>query len=373
MGPGQVTVVELSAHLWRGRPYGPDLDSVLVNAPPAIKSLHHPDCGHYASRLGPERAATHRDDLLGQPLVPHAPYGEYLADTAEAALAALRERGLGHGTWLPGSSRWPAPAATPSSRCVPRTGATIGPTGWCCACVGGRRRTTTVWVARPGSWEDPYPLGHTVGRAPAAADVAVIAAADRRGRSGVARRARSRGPDHAGVARRHAAPRLAESPRSPAPACDRRAGGGAVPRAWRPHPRRPHRAAPSRTGRDGRGLDGLHGRMLAARAEKPVRRWRRQLAAVGDPRTGRRVLQESAHTVGPYAWRLLSSPTANGCDATSAWPRPWCRCTPRRCCGCCSRGSSPWWRAYARSRRWREGTGSGATMVAWTPAPWSTP
>ncbi|MER7364033.1 hypothetical protein [Nonomuraea wenchangensis] len=45
--------------------------------------------------------------------------------------------------------------------------------------------------------------------------------------------------------------------------------------------------------------------LLAAGSEEPVRRLRRQLAAVGDPRIGRRVLQESAHTVGPYAWRLL--------------------------------------------------------------------
>ncbi|GII94070.1 hypothetical protein [Sinosporangium siamense] len=36
-----------------------------------------------------------------------------------------------------------------------------------------------------------------------------------------------------------------------------------------------------------------------------MRRLRRQLSAVGDPAIGRRVLQETAHTIGPYAWRLL--------------------------------------------------------------------
>ncbi|MEQ4723724.1 hypothetical protein ABN273_45900 [Nonomuraea sp. B19D2] len=48
--------------------------------------------------------------------------------------------------------------------------------------------------------------------------------------------------------------------------------------------------------------------MLAAGSEEPVRRLRRQLAAVDDPRIGRRVLQETAHTVGPYVWRLLPEP-----------------------------------------------------------------
>ncbi|WP_336211792.1 FAD/NAD(P)-binding protein [Nonomuraea sp. LPB2021202275-12-8] len=69
---GGVTVFEPSANLWRGRPYGPDLDAVLVNAPPAIMSIRHLDAGHYAAWLG-ERAPAHLDALLGQPLVPWRP------------------------------------------------------------------------------------------------------------------------------------------------------------------------------------------------------------------------------------------------------------------------------------------------------------
>ncbi|HSA51528.1 MAG TPA: FAD/NAD(P)-binding protein, partial [Yinghuangia sp.] len=39
-GGGTVTVFAASeAHLWRGRPYGPDLNAVLVNAPPALMSV----------------------------------------------------------------------------------------------------------------------------------------------------------------------------------------------------------------------------------------------------------------------------------------------------------------------------------------------
>lgn len=91
-GTGTITVFEPSPQLWRGRPYGPDLDSVLVNAPPAIMSIRNGDFGHYAGWLG-ERGADHVDGLLGRPLVPRALYGEYLAHTAEKAMAALGERG----------------------------------------------------------------------------------------------------------------------------------------------------------------------------------------------------------------------------------------------------------------------------------------
>ncbi len=43
-------------------------------------------------------------------------------------------------------------------------------------------------------------------------------------------------------------------------------------------------------------------------------RLRQQLVEVGDARIGRRVLQETAHSVGPYAWRLL-------CEPDRAWLR----------------------------------------------------
>ncbi|MFD2352236.1 FAD/NAD(P)-binding protein [Nonomuraea ferruginea] len=149
---GEVTVFEPSPHLWRGRPYGPDLDSVLVNVPPVIMSIRYLDAGHYASWLGPERAATHLDELLGQPLVPRALYGSYLADTAEAALAALRGRG------------WRTRVAAARVVAAARSGGGAGlrvrtedghehPADQVVLCVGGgRRRTTTAWVAPLGSW-----------------------------------------------------------------------------------------------------------------------------------------------------------------------------------------------------------------------------
>src|SRR5262245_13817052 len=89
--PGSVTVFEPSPHLWRGRPYGPDLDSVLVNVPPAIMSIRHGDRDHYAAWLG-ARATAHMDERLGHPIIPRALYGRYLEDTAEKAATELGVR-----------------------------------------------------------------------------------------------------------------------------------------------------------------------------------------------------------------------------------------------------------------------------------------
>ncbi|MGH8882683.1 MAG: FAD/NAD(P)-binding protein, partial [Stackebrandtia sp.] len=56
----------------------------------------------------------------------------------------------------------------------------------------------------------------------------------------------------------------------------------------------------------GEDYDGFAAELLATETEKPVERLRSQLAAVGDGRIGRGLLQEAAHAVAPFAWRLLS-------------------------------------------------------------------
>jgi uncharacterized NAD(P)/FAD-binding protein YdhS len=304
--PGELTVFEPSAHLWRGRPYGPDLDRVLVNAPPAIMSIRHQDFGHYASWLGPERAAAHLDGLLGQPLVPRALYGSYLAETAEAALAALRGRGwrtrvvadrivsAGGGRRL--SLRTEDGHDHEADRVV--------------LCVGGGRPLDHYGLGGArGFTGDPYPLADTLGHVPAAAGVAVIGSGLTAVDVVVSLAARG----HAG--------RITLVSRS-----------GMLPHVWqRPLGHRPvhvtvGRVEALRREHGGVTLDDLAGllraelaeagedfahftaELLAAGSEEPVQRLRRQLAAVDDPRIGRRVLQETAHTVGPYAWRLLPEP-----------------------------------------------------------------
>ncbi|TDC06105.1 hypothetical protein E1267_17460 [Nonomuraea longispora] len=308
-GMGEITVFDPSPHLWRGRPYGPDLDSVLVNAPPAIMSIRHLDFEHYASWLGPERAAVHRDDLLGQPLVPRALYGAYLADTAEAALAALRERG------------WRTRVVAARVVAVARSGGGLRlalrtedghdhPADRVALCVGGGTPQDHYGLGGvPGFVGDPYPLANSLGHVPAAADVAVIGSGLTAVDVAVSLAARG----HAG--------RITLVSRS-----------GMLPHVWqRPLGHRPvhltaERVEASCREHGGLTLDDLAGllraelaetgedfadftaELLAAGSEEPVRRLRRQLAVVGDPRIGRRVLQETAHTVGPYAWRLLPEP-----------------------------------------------------------------
>ncbi|GAA1681085.1 FAD/NAD(P)-binding domain-containing protein [Glycomyces endophyticus] len=302
-GPGRITVFEPSPHLWRGRPYGPDLESVLVNAPPAIMSIRHGDLGHYAAWLG-GRAAEHLDPLLGEPLVPRALYGEYLEHTAETALAALREAG-----WEVRVVRSRVTGATGAgTRMV--LGTEDGQrheADHVVLCVGGGTPPDLYGLdGAPGFAGDPYPLRRTLDRIPSGSDVGVIGSGLTAVDVVVSLAARG----HTG--------RISLLSRS-----------GMLPHVWqRPVERQPRfvttdRVAALHRERGTVALDDLVGllrdeidsagedfaaftaELLAAETDDPVRRLRAQLDAVDDHRIGRRFLQLTAHTVGPYAWRLL--------------------------------------------------------------------
>ncbi|MFH9574412.1 FAD/NAD(P)-binding protein [Streptomyces sp. NPDC017454] len=301
--PGTITVFEPSPQLWRGRPYGPDLDSVLVNSPPALMSIRHGDFGHYAAWLG-ARGADHVDELLGQPLVPRALYGEYLAHTAEKAMAALGEQG-----WLVRvvAARVTA-VARRGARLVLRThDAQEHETTRLALCVGGGTPPDLYGLAgNQGFTADPYPVADTLDHVPAGGDVAIVGSGLTAVDVVVSLAARG----HRG--------RITLLSRS-----------GVLPHVWqRPDGRRPRHVTAERvTGlHEARGkivLDDLIGllrteladagedleefaaELLDTEAKDPVQRLRRQIAAIDDPRIGRRVLQQTAHSVGPYAWRLL--------------------------------------------------------------------
>ncbi|MET7365619.1 FAD/NAD(P)-binding protein [Streptomyces sp. NPDC005566] len=301
--PGAITVFEPSPHLWRGRPYGPDLDTVLVNAPPAIMSIRHLDFGHYAAWLG-SRGTAHLDERMGQPLVPRALYGEYLAHTAERAVAALREEG------------WQVRIINARVIEVTRSGA-----GWSlrtenghgheadhvALCVGGGTPQDHYGLGgAPDFVGDPYPLARTLDRVPAGSNIAVIGS----GLTAV-------DVVVSLVARGHTGPITLLS------------RSGMLPHVWqRPVAHRPqhvtaervtalhrqhgavsleHLAGLMRAELADRGEDfeAFVAELLASGTEDPVRRLRAQLAAVDDPGIGRRVLQETAHSVGPHAWRFM--------------------------------------------------------------------
>ncbi|MEU7513284.1 FAD/NAD(P)-binding protein [Streptomyces sp. NPDC042898] len=305
--PGAITVFEPSPRLWRGRPYGPDLDTVLVNTPPAIMSIRHLDFGHYATWLG-ARGTAHLDERLGQPLVPRALYGEYLAHTAEAALTTLREDG-----WrvrivtarVTGMTR--STATTWSLRTEDGQGYEAGHVALCVG--GGTPQDLYGLGGAPGFVDDPYPLARTLDSIPSGSDIAVIGS----GLTAV-------DVVVSLAARGHTGPITLLS------------RSGVLPHVWqRPAGHRPQhvtteqvaalhrrhgvvtlddliallRAELADTGED---FDAFVAELLATETEDPVRRLRAQLAAVDDSRIGRRVLQETAHSVGPYAWRLLPRP-----------------------------------------------------------------
>ncbi|MFF9489101.1 FAD/NAD(P)-binding protein [Streptomyces sp. NPDC014676] len=301
--PGTLTVFEPSPRLWRGRPYGPDLDTVLVNAPPAVMSIRHQDSGHYAAWLG-TRGTAHLDERLGHPLVPRALYGEYLAHTAETALVTLRETG------------WRVRTVTARVTGAARSG---GRWSLCtedgdgheadhvALCVGGGPPQDHYGLdGAPGFTADPYPLAHTLDRIPSGSDIAVVGSGLTAVDIVVSLAARG-----------HTGPITLLS------------RSGVLPHVWqRPVDHRPRHVTAERVAalhqehgavalddligllraelaEEGEDFDAFTAELPVAGTEGPVRRLRAQLAAVDDPRIGRRVLQETTHSVGPYAWRLL--------------------------------------------------------------------
>jgi uncharacterized NAD(P)/FAD-binding protein YdhS len=301
--PGAVTVFEPSPHLWRGRPYAPDLDSVLVNAPPVIMSIREADFDHYASWLGAGDDA-YVDEGIGRPLVPRARYGEYLEHTAEKAIADLRERG-----WL--VDVVPATvvgAAHAAGRLALRTGdGREHVVDQVALCVGGGTPHDHYRLgSAPGFVGDPYPLARTLDGVPLDSDIAVIGSGLTAVDVVVSLAARG----HTG--------RISLLSRT-----------GMLPHVWqRPTAHRPQHVTVERvrellardgevtldhlagllreeTADAGEDLDALIADLRTARTEDPVARLRRQIAAITAPEIGRRVLQVASHSVGPYAWRLL--------------------------------------------------------------------
>ncbi len=95
---GEITVFEASDNLWRGRPYRPDLDVVRVNSVPGDMSVRAGEGDHLnewltARELFLGTKTTFTDALSGAQFVPRAVYGDYLEQSARAALRALVGRG----------------------------------------------------------------------------------------------------------------------------------------------------------------------------------------------------------------------------------------------------------------------------------------
>ncbi|MFJ4466816.1 FAD/NAD(P)-binding protein [Streptomyces sp. NPDC089424] len=171
--PGGLLVFEPSPHLWRGRPYRPDADAVLVNLPPLAMSARHGDDAHFLRWLNSGRHPLDRyqDELLGVPMPPRAVFGDYLVETAQSALSVLRGRG-----WRVDTVRERVAGATPGDRLVLRDASGAEHiVDRAVLCVGtGTPRDLYGLSGAPGFVDDPYILADTLRDLDPDGDVAVI-------------------------------------------------------------------------------------------------------------------------------------------------------------------------------------------------------
>lgn len=232
-------------------------------------------------------------------------YGEYLAGTAETALATLRGRG-----WR---TRVVAARIVAVTRSRGLRLALYTEDGHehmadqVVLCVGGGTPQDHYGLGGAhGFVGDPYPLASTLDQIQTGADVAVIGSGLTAVDVAVSLAARGHAGRIALVSRTGMLPHVYQRPLDYRPrhvtverveALGREHGGVTLDDLARLL-----RAELAEKGED---FARFTTELLMARSEEPVRWLRAQLAAIDDPRIGRRVLQQSAYTVAPYAWRLL--------------------------------------------------------------------
>ncbi|MER6996199.1 FAD/NAD(P)-binding protein [Streptomyces sp. NPDC000410] len=308
--PGSITVFEPSPHLWRGRAYQADTETIKVNATPDDMSVRVGDTGHF------ERWLDTRDRLVGGApghgvdpwsgarFAPRTVYGEYLEQAAHAALGELRAQG-----WrvdLVGAAVTAARRA--ADRVLLRTGnGSARAFDYVVLCVGGDSPKDVYGLARaPGFVADPYPVSRTlqeirerdhvavIGSGLTAVDIILaLAAQGHRGRisllsrRGVLPAVRQR-PAHFEL--RHVTPARMRSLARRRRTVTLDDVAGLV------------RAELREAGAD---VDAVLSEILHADQEPPVDRLRRQLDAVGSADLGLRVLQRAVPETGPDIWPLL--------------------------------------------------------------------
>ncbi|MEU6487798.1 FAD/NAD(P)-binding protein [Streptomyces sp. NPDC046887] len=310
--PGEVTVFEPSPHLWRGRPYQPDLDTVRVNIPPEGMSVRFGDQAHFPRWLAARDTVLGMaepdfvDPINGLRFVPRATYGAYLEVSAHDAVSRLRAAG------------WRVEIVTAQV-----TGALPALDGRVSLLYGDGRHLTVdhtvlcVGRGRPGDpyrlsgldgyLADPYPLSGTLREFGADADVGVVGAGltgvdvalsllarGHRGRvllasrSGVLPRVRQTARPH--TLRHFTAERFREAAQR---------GGTVTLRQVIDLMRAEFAEA-------GEDFTAVAREITAAPgAEDPVHRLRRHLSEVDDPDRGLRILQQSVPATGPDVWPLL--------------------------------------------------------------------
>ncbi|MEU3013535.1 FAD/NAD(P)-binding protein [Nocardia asteroides] len=330
--PSRVTVFDGAPALWRGRPYQPDLDTVRVNAPPPIMSVRAGDPTHYQRWLARRDVSGYLDEALGHPLVPRAVYGEYLEDTAHAAIARLGRAGCpvhvvrsavtgftrdepsiraaapiahapmtervsaaGRGARMPVA---PGVLRTEHGECVPVDRAVL-------AVGSGGPRDHYGLTGAPGYVNEPYPLARTVPGIPGNQHVAVIGSGLTAVDIAVTLAARGHSGPITLLSRTGQLPFVQQRPVRLDPAHLTPAAVRALA-AEHGELRFPHLVSllSAELAALGQDIDPLAAEIVDG--ADPVTRLRRQLDAVDSPYHGRRLSTMLIRVVGPVAWPLLA-------------------------------------------------------------------
>ncbi len=305
---GSLTIFEPSRHVWRGRPYQPDLEVVKVNAVPEDMSVRAGDDRHLREWL------TARSLLVGGPtlqtdprsgalFIPRAVYGDYLEQSARAALTRLATLG-----WRIELVRDRVVAADVAERLVLHTdsgqatqvGTLILGTG------AGRPPDLYSLAGADGFIADPYPLVRTL--APVDPDAAVAVIGSGLTAVDVALALAHRG--HRGPIRFHsrngALPGVRQSPvhhqlrHFTAARFRQAAAHGRQLRL-----RELLAVLAEELSAAGESMDVVGSELLSVHAEEPVARLRRHFAEVDSPSRALRIVQQAVPEVGPDVYPLL--------------------------------------------------------------------
>lgn len=304
--PGEITVFETSAAVWRGRAYQCDVDAVRVNAPPMAMSARGGDLDHYLRWLQ-ERPELGRylDEGLGVPVVPRAVYGQYLEHTAGLAIAELRRDGWRVSvvdSGVTGFSRETDATLHTAAGGMVRVDRAVLSVG------SGQPHDGYGLVAAPGYIHEPYPLAGSLVEVAPDRHVAVIGS----GLTAVDIVVGLISTGHTGpitlMSRRGVLPAVQQrpiryEPRFLTPEYALRRMGGSRDRMTLTTLIELMKKELAELGQD---FGTLTDEVLGNDTEPPVQRLRRQLSLVADPHQGRRLLGRAIRTVGPAVWPLFS-------------------------------------------------------------------
>ncbi|MCW5254553.1 FAD/NAD(P)-binding protein [Streptomyces sp. SHP 1-2] len=308
-GPtGSITVFEPSPNLWRGRAYQVDIDTIKVNAPPEDMSVRVGDMGHFRRWLEDRERVVDdfdsADPYSGMNFPPRTVYGEYLEQSAYAALGRLRRKG-----WrvdLVGAAVTGARRTTDQVRLTTGNGS-AGDFDYVVLCVGGDGPKDAYGLAgTPGFIADPYPMSQRLREIGPQEDVAVIGS----GLTAVDIILALSAQNHRGrislLSRRGVLPGVRQCPIAFEPRHLTKERMRALARSGRELTLEDFARLVAAELRDaGADVAAVHAEVTHLGDESPAERLRRQFAAVNSPDPGLRILQHAVPDIGPDVWPQL--------------------------------------------------------------------